>query len=156
MKIRFFGEISLGGGEYEKQIHLNDRDIDLELYLEDVIGKKDWILKYDEYVSQIPSLRVKIENLLEKNFLNEGIVDEWIDFHINELNSNVLNIASENSSNSIKDNLFDILNLQRIALYPGNDEYAVWDFMLDGNLSDEILVVITDSSGMVVDIAWEN
>ncbi|QNM15923.1 DUF2004 domain-containing protein [Fusobacterium hominis] len=153
MKIRFFGEISLGGGEYEKRIHLDDRDIDLELYLEDVIGRKDWILEYDEYVSKIPFLRVEIENLLEQNFMNEGIVDEWIEFHIDELESKDIAIDSLDQE---KDNLFDRLNLQRIGLYPGNDEYAVWDFMLDGNISDEILVVITDSSGMIVDIAWEN
>lgn len=110
-------------------------------------------MEYDEYVSKIPFLRVEIENLLEQNFMNEGIVDEWIEFHIDELESKDIAIDSLDQE---KDNLFDRLNLQRIGLYPGNDEYAVWDFMLDGNISDEILVVITDSSGMIVDIAWEN
>ena len=52
MKIRFFGEIDINKDYYETTIHLKDRDIQLDLNLEEVIGKKDWILEYDEYISK--------------------------------------------------------------------------------------------------------
>ena len=61
MKIRFFGEIDINKDYYETTIHLKDRDIQLDLNLEEVIGKKDWILEYDEYISKLSIYKEKIE-----------------------------------------------------------------------------------------------
>ena len=82
MKIRFFGEIDINKDYYETTIHLKDRDIQLDLNLEEVIGKKDWILEYDEYISKLSIYKEKIEEKLNEDFDDWGLTKEWIDWHI--------------------------------------------------------------------------
>ncbi|WP_410208916.1 DUF2004 domain-containing protein [Fusobacterium sp.] len=160
MKIRFFGDVAFNRPYYETAVHLEDRDIEIDLNLDDVLGEKNWVFLYDEYISKVQLLRKDIEELIRKNFKGHGIVEEWLDYHIEELeisDEKVDGLLSEkNMKLPLKNKLFSLLNLRRIGLYPGNFDYAVWDFMLDGDLSDDILVVITDIEGNVKEITWES
>lgn len=159
MKIRFFGELNLRKSQYDTIVHLQDRDIILDLNLENVLGTRNWIISYDNYVSKISNFRKEIEREIHENYKEKGIVKEWIDYHIEELKfkdeelDDLLEVKFKNCS--LENKLFSLLNLSRIGLYPGDEDYTVWDFTLDGELSDEILVVITDIDGDLIDFAWE-
>ena len=160
MKIRLFGDVAFNKPYYETVVHLADRDIEMDLNLDDVLGEKNWVLAYDEYISKIQPLRKEIEETIRKNFKGHGIVEEWLDYHVEELqlkDSAVNRFIDEKNRNlPLKNRLFSLLNLHRIGIYPGEYDYAVWDFMLDGDLSGEILVVITDIDGNIREITWEN
>ena len=143
MKIRFFGEIDINKDYYETTIHLKDRDIQLDLNLEEVIGKKDWILEYDEYISKLSIYKEKIEEKLNENFDDWGLTKEKLTEGVDK------NLP-------IDEKLFSVINLERVGIYPGYEDYAIWDFMLDNEFSDQILVVVTDNKGEIVDITWES
>ena len=46
--------------------------------------------------------------------------------------------------------------VETITFYPGDNHYAVWDYMIDSENSDEIVVVHTDNKGKILDITWES
>lgn len=158
MKIRFFGEIDINKDYYETTIHLKDRDIQLDLDLEEVVGKKDWILEYDEYISNLSSFKEKIEEKLNEDFDDWGLTKEWIDWHIEEFDKKDIEKLTEETEKTlpIDEKLFRVINLVRVGIYPKYEDYAVWDFMLDKKFSSQILVVITDNKGEILDITWES
>lgn len=158
MKIRFFGEIDINKDYYETTIHLKDRDIQLDLNLEEVVGKKDWILEYDEYISKLSTYEEKIEEKLNEDFDDWGLTKEWIDWHIEGFDKKDIEKLTEGVDKNlpIDEKLFRVINLVRIGIYPGYEDYAIWDFMLENEFSDQILVVVTDNKGEIVDITWES
>lgn len=158
MKIRFFGDIDINEDYQETTIHLGERDIQLDLNLEEVLGKKDWVVEYDEYVSKLPIYKEEIEKKLNEDFDDWGLTKEWIDWHIEELDKSVIEkiTAETDKKLAVDEKLLSVTNLVRIGIYPGYEGYAIWDFMIDGEVSDEILVVVTDSNGEIVDITWES
>lgn len=158
MKIRFFGDIDINEDYQEINIHLGDSDIQLDLNLEEVLGKKDWILEYDEYVSKLLAYKEKIENKLNEDFDDWGLTKEWIDWHIEELDKSVIEkiTAETDKKLAVDEKLLSVTNLVRIGIYPGYEGYAIWDFMLDRKISNQILVVVTDNKGEILDITWES
>lgn len=158
MKLRFFGDIDINKEYHETKIHLNDRDIVLDLNLDEVIGEKDWVLQYDEYVSKLSVFRERIEEKLNEDFDEWGITKEWIDWHIEELDKQDIErlITGIDPKLPVDEKIFTALNLVRVGIYPKYEEYAIWDFMLDKKISNQILVVVTDNQGNILDITWES
>lgn len=158
MKVRFFGDIDINEDYQETTIHLGERDIQLDLNLEEVVGKKNWVVEYDEYVSKLAIYKEKIEKKINEDFDDWGLTKEWIDWHIEEFDKPLIeNLTKEVDKNlPIDERLLSVINLVRVGIYPEYEGYAIWDFMLDGDVSDEILVVVTDNKGEIVDITWES
>ena len=58
--------------------------------------------------------------------------------------------------------ILSALKLNRIGIYPeyenieDEEYYAIWDYILDDEISDQILVIVTDKNGEIVDITWES
>lgn len=158
MNIRFFGNIDLNEEYYETDINLLDKKISLDLNLEEVLGKKDWILKYDDYVSKLLNYKEKIEKKLNEDFDDWGVTKEWIDWHIEELDKDTIEklVKDADLNMQLDEKLLTRVNLVRIGFYPGYEDYAIWDFMLDEKISDQILVVVTDNNGEILDITWES
>ena len=158
MKIRFFGDIDINEDYKEVTIHLGEDDIQLDLNLEEVIGKKDWILEYDDYVSKLAIYKEKIEEKLNEDFDEWGLTKEWIDWHIEELDKSVVEkiTTKVDKKLAVDEKLLSVTNLVRVGIYPGYEDYAIWDFMLVGEVSNEILVVVTDNKGKILDITWES
>ena len=87
MKIRFFGEIDINKDYYETTIHLKDRDIQLDLNLEEVIGKKDWIL---ENIKRVESKTLEDGYFLylgEKKLLSDFAIKNLDSFYKKEIDS---------------------------------------------------------------------
>ncbi|WP_300342975.1 DUF2004 domain-containing protein [Fusobacterium sp.] len=158
MNIRFFGNIDLNEDYHETEIHLLEKNISLDLNLEEVLGKKDWILEYDEYVSKLSSYKENIEKRLNEDFDDWGVTKEWIDWHIEEFDKSTVEKLVKNLDNNMQldEKLLTRVNLVRVGIYPGYEDYAIWDFMLDEKISDQILVVITNNRGEILDITWES
>ena len=55
-----------------------------------------------------------------------------------------------------EEQVLSLLRLRRIGLYPEYEGYAIWDFVLDDEVSDEILTLQTDINGNILNIAWES
>ena len=154
MKIRFFGEIDINKDYYETTIHLKDRDIQLDLNLEEVIGKKDWILEYDEYISKLSTYKEKIEEKLNEDFDDWGLTKEWIDWHIEGFDKKDIEKLTEGVDKNlpIDEKFFSVINLERVGIYPGYEDYAIslYDFVKKNDIEDS--VIFQDQTQKILDL----
>ena len=112
----------------------------------------------DEYISKLSIYKEKIEEKLNEDFDDWGLTKEWIDWHIEGFDKKDIEKLTEGVDKNlpIDEKLFSVINLERVGIYPEYEDYAIWDFMLDNEFSDQILVVVTDNKGEIVDITWES
>ena len=92
---------------------------------------------------------------------NGGTVKEYLDFHIEELAEELSEIVNfEDKSNSPDKQLMEKLKLGRIGFYPdgkyGSESFVVFDYIVDRELSDQIIVVNIDKDGKLLNLAWES
>lgn len=159
MDIKYFKNVDFNTDYLETTIKLQNREIQLDINTDVVIGKDSWVKEYEEYISKLEALKEKIDKEIIEDFENEGITKEWVDFHLEELGEAIEEegLLKECDKNlSLDRQVLSVLKLNRIGIYPEYEDYAIWDYILDDEISDEILVIVTDKNGEIVDITWES
>ena len=159
MDIKYFKNVDFNSDYLETTIEFQNREIQLDINTDAVLGKDSWVKEYEEYISKLEVFKEKIDKEIIKDFENDGITKEWVDFHSEEL---IESIEENGTLDSCDKNLpvdrqiLSALKLNRIGIYPKYEDYAVWDYILDDEISDEILVIVTDKDGEIIDITWES
>ena len=159
MDIKYFKNVDFNSDYLETTIEFQNREIQLDINTDAVLGENTWVKEYEEYISKLETFKEKIDKEIIKDFENNGITKEWVDFHSEEL---IESIEENGTLDSCDKNLpvdrqiLSALKLNRIGIYPKYEDYAVWDYILDDEISDEILVIVTDKNGEIVDITWES
>lgn len=159
MDIKYFKNINFNSDYLETTIEFQNREIELNINTDAVLGENNWVKEYEEYISKLETFKEKIDKEIIKDFENDGITKEWIDFHSEELIESIEeNGTLDNCDKNlpIDRQILSALKLNRIGIYPEYEDYAVWDYILDDEISDEILVIVTDKNGEIVDITWES
>lgn len=159
MDIKYFKNINFNSDYLETTIEFQNREIELNINTDAVLGENNWVKEYEEYISKLETFKEKIDKEIIKDFENNGITKEWIDFHSEELIESIEeNGTLDNCDKNlpIDRQILSALKLNRIGIYPEYEDYAVWDYILDDEISDEILVIVTDKNGEIVDITWES
>ena len=159
MDIKYFKNVDFNSDYLETTIEFQNRKIQLDINSDAVLGENNWVKEYEEYISKLETFKEKIDKEIIKDFENNGVTKEWVDFHSEEL---IESIEENGTLDSCDKNLpvdrqiLSALKLNRIGIYPKYEDYAVWDYILDDEISDEILVIVTDKNGEIVDITWES
>lgn len=159
MDIKYFKNVDFNSDYLETTIEFQNREIELDINTDAVLGENNWVKQYEEYISKLETFKEKIDKEIIKDFENDGVTKEWIDFHSEELIESIEeNGTLDNCDKSlpIDRQILSALKLNRIGIYPEYEDYAVWDYILDDEISDEILVIVTDKNGEIVDITWES
>ena len=162
MDIKYFKNVDFNSDYLETTIELQNREIQLDINSDAVLGENNWVKEYEEYISKLETFKEKIDKKIIKDFENGGVTKEWIDFHSEELMESIEeNGTLDNCDKNlpIDRQILSALRLRRIGIYPeyeGEEYYAIWDYILDDEISDEILVIVTDKNGEIVDITWES
>lgn len=159
MDIKYFKNVDFNSDYLETIIELQNREIQLDINTDAVLGENNWVKEYEEYISKLEIFKEKIDKEIIKDFENDGITKEWVDFHSEELIESIEeNGTLDNCDKNlpIDRQILSALKLNRIGIYPEYEDYAVWDYILDDEISDEILVIVTDKNGEIVDITWES
>ena len=65
-------------------------------------------------------------------------------------------LVGTDASKSKEERLLTALKLKRIGFYPGNENYAVWDYTIGKNVTDRLIVVVTDNNGNIKEITTES
>ncbi len=157
--IKYFKNINFNSDYLETTIEFQNREIQLDINTDAVLGENTWVKQYEEYISKLETFKEKIDKEIIKDFENDGITKEWVDFHSEELIESIEeNGTLDNCDKNlpIDRQILSALKLNRIGIYPEYEDYAVWDYILDDEISDEILVIVTDKNGEIVDITWES
>lgn len=159
MDIKYFKNVDFNTDYLETTIKFQNREIQLDINTDVVIGKDSWVKEYEEYISKLEIFKEKIDKEIIKDFENEGITKEWVDFHLEELGEAIEEeglLKECDKKLSLDRQVLSIIKLNRIGIYPEYEDYAIWDYILDDEISDEILVIVTDKNGKIVDITWES
>lgn len=159
MDIKYFKNVDFNTDYLETTIEFQNREIELDINTDVVLGKDSWVKEYEEYISKLEVFKEKIDKEIVEDFENEGITKEWIDFHLEELGEAIEEeglLKECDKKLSLDRQVLSIIKLRRIGIYPEYEDYAIWDYILDDEISDEILVIVTDKNGEIVDITWES
>ena len=158
MKIRHFDNFDIDDDYNEIEIILNGNSVELDVNSGEVIGKTHWVAEYEKYCDQMEKIKKDIVEYIRKDFEEEGTAKEWIDFHIDELDGEAMEetLAAADKTLSKDRQALSLLRLRRIGIYPRDGVYAVWDFVLNDEISDEILTLQTDADGVILNIGWES
>ena len=159
MDIKYFKNVDFNSDYLETTIELQNREIQLDINSDAVLGENNWVKEYEEYISKLETFKEKIDKEIIKNFENNGLTKEWVNFHLEELGEAIEEeglLKECNKKLSLDRQVLSIIKLRRIGIYPEYEDYAIWDYILDDEISDEILVIVTDKDGEIVDITWES
>ena len=159
MDIKYFKNVDFNSDYLETTIEFQNREIQLDINSDAVLGENNWVKEYEEYISKLETFKEKIDKEIIKDFENNGITKEWVDYHSEELMKSIEeNGTLDNCDKNlpIDKQILSALKLNRIGIYPKYEDYAVWDYILDDEISDQILVIVTDKDGEIVDITWES
>jgi hypothetical protein len=159
MNIPFFGELDINSPEdyYETEIDFQNKKVDIDLNFDDALPEKKWFEDYINYANRLSDLYNYIKNEIKKYCPEDGIVKEYVDYHLQELPEEIEELLkTTDSSLPYEDKILSLIKLDRIGFYVDNKSYAIWDFSFGRDITDEILVIITNHKGDIEDITWES
>ena len=158
--ITYFGEVEINSPqEYnEGQIVIDNRQIKLDLNFYDSVPEYDWVAEYENYIKDLEQHKADVEAAIRADYEDGGDVKEYVDFHLEELDASIIDkvLVGTDASKSKEERLLTALKLKRIGFYPGNENYAVWDYTIGREITDLLVVVNTDSTGKINYVTWEN
>ena len=133
------------------QIDLNfdNRIIDIKIL--------DKIKNFIERIDQFDKMnRIQID----KDYSENGEVKEFIVFHIEEIEDELLELNIISDGENKETQFLSNMKLVRIGLYPdgkyGSDYFAVFDYTVNQDLTNQLIVVNTDENGVFDHISWES
>lgn len=158
--ITYFGKVEINSPqEYnEGQIVIDNRQIKLDLNFYDGVPEYDWVAEYENYIKDLEQHKADVEAAIRADYEDGGDVKEYVDFHLEELDASIIDkvLVGTDASKSKEERLLTALKLKRIGFYPGNENYAVWDYTIGREITDLLVVVNTDSTGKINYVTWEN
>lgn len=158
--LTYFGEIEINSPKEtnECKVSLGKCLIELDLNLYDGIPKHDWVKEYEDYILNLFQHKKNVEIAFMADYDTGEETKEYIDFQLEELDSSVIDkvLAGTDASKSKEERLLSALKLVRIGFYPGNKNYAVWDYTIGRDITDMLVVINTDNKGIIQYVTWEN
>lgn len=159
-QIAYFGEIDINPPEEENvcEVILDKKKICLDLNFFEGVPEYDWLNEYENYANNLLQYKKVIDDYIVKEYDSNGKVKEYIDFHIEELDKSSLDkiLRKTDPNTTLEKRLLSVLTLERVGFYPGENDYAVWDYTIGKNVTDLLIVVVTDNNGNIKEITTEN
>lgn len=162
IELKYFGKLDLNKTEEYidvlTKINGNEVSIDLNI-IEEKITKKT----IQPTISILENLS-EIEKIAHKqvflDFKNGNIVTDYIEHHIGEFNDEdlkSLGIESTDSTEKKKEKFLNKIHLKRIGIYPEEwDSLAIFDYTINDELTQYLIVLSFDSDGKFVDVYTES
>ena len=142
-----FGNLNLDALDtyYEAEIVHDGKSVELDLNFEQTQIEKEAVIRVDDYLAGLEMYEQKVRQWLRKDFASDGWSKEYIEYHLDVLEDRELKkllwYAVPLHDPSLQ--LFSLVHLDRLGFYPeiGDAIFAIFDYVLDKDLTDLILVV---------------
>ena len=158
--ITYFGEVEINSPQEtnEGKVTIDSHQIELDLNFYDGVPEYDWVAEYENYTKGLKQYKADVEAAIRSDYEDGGDVKEYMDFHLEELDASIIDkvLASTDASKSKEERLLSALKLVRIGFYPGEENYAVWDYSIGREIADMLVVVNTDNTGKISYVTWES
>lgn len=147
MKLQYFGELDQNALEdyYFTEIETDGYQIKMDLNFKYPSIAEDRLLKVNALLEKLPEFVSKLKGFIHDDFKKGTDVQEYLDFHIEEIGEELTPLLSKADQNLSEDEqLLSVLNLRRIGFYPDKDDsFTISDFETDPEISQYLLVVNT-------------
>lgn len=152
-KIAYFEEIDFDSDNFfNKEIILDDLNININLDFSVVESRQDNITEYEKYIDKIDEYKTKIDKAIIKDYKDEETTLEYLELNIEELDDITTQKLLEKTDpeKTEIERLLSILKLDSINFRFIEDEFALWNYTIGSDVTDYFLTVYTDKKGKVV------
>ncbi len=166
IELPYFGQIDFAqlNEYYSAETEFNGFILHLDLNFENKNISEIGAEKIKNLLNNIEDFDIQNKTEIIKNFNNHGEAKDYINFYFDELDDEVLSgiINYQNLNKPKEEQLLNKLRLIRIGLYPdgkyNTEYYAVFDYSIeiDGEPSNQLLVVKANNNGDLDHITWES
>ena len=163
-QLPFFKEIDLANLEEYYQVNAkhNSKEISIDLNFKGKLQRKRSLDSVKGFLEKINQQDIQNTKYILEDYKDEnGQVKEYLEFHIEELAEELATVINfKDTSISVIEQLLAKLSLVRIGFYPDGkydtESFAVFDYCIDNELSDQLIVVKTDENGAIIHLDWES
>lgn len=161
MKLKYFNEIDLQNltDYYEVDIDFKGNPLQLDINFEETKINESDLDYLKTILADLDGTLLKVNDFIQNDYKSGEDVQEFLTFHLEEFDNNELESLLSDSDKSLtkEEQLLSIIKLKRIGFYPeDNDEYAIFDFVTDEEVSQYLLVVKVNSKGELDHITMES
>lgn len=161
MKLKYFNEIDLQNltDYYEVDIDFKGNSVQLDINFQETKINESNLDYLKNILDDLDGILLKVNDFIKNDYKSGEDVKEFLAFHIEELDNDELESLLSDSDKSLsrEEQLLSIIKLKRIGFYPeDNDEYVIFDFVTDEEVSQYLLVVKVNSKGQLDHITMES
>jgi Protein of unknown function (DUF2004) len=160
----YFGEINytaLDDDFYDIEIELEGNKIDIDLNFENESIEETKMKNIKNFLEKLTIFDTQNKARIKQEWLDdiEGYVNWYLIHHLEELNeadlSGLVDFDNEDIEPEVQ--LLAKLRLVRVGLYPiSDDKFAVFDYSIGRDLTDDLLVIVTNKNGEFDHITCES
>ncbi len=160
-ELPFFGTITLSNArDYEvDNVKINDNNVSIDLNFElEKINPKS-LKSVRNILENLESIDRQNQNEFRNYISEDGMVREYFNFYIEGYDSQQLNDYLNNTDQNlpIELRLLNATKLKRVGIYPDSPSFfAVLDYKVFEEYSDQILVVVLNEKGKIEKITVES
>ncbi len=137
---------------YEVEIPYNNDIIEIDLNFENKTTHTARLDLVKQFIDNIPNFDAQNKKHIQADYADKDCdtVKDYIGYHLDELDRNDLKQIVDFNLKTInpKLQLVKALHLVRVGLYPDSeDQFAIFDYSIDRNLTDHLVVIFTNEQG---------
>jgi hypothetical protein len=160
-KVNHFGALDTNNLEeyYEVTIPFEDKSISIDLNFDEDTVSESKLKVVNLFLEQLQQQDSVAKLAIQKDYKDGNVVAEYIEHHLDVLNSEELNavFASIDATLSNEDKVLAVLHLKRVGFYPDEEnQFAVFDYTIDKELTDYLVVVNFRKDGKIDHITMES
>lgn len=141
---------------YEGYASINGQSVHIDVNLDDDVSGK-WYKGYSEYAGKLDEYDKGNHRFIEARYLQTGIVKEYIDWHLEDMREEIDKLLDNTDKELTEsDRILSLIKVERIGFYFDDNNYATWDYSFGSETTDQILAIITDKNGDILDVTWES
>lgn len=162
VELKYFGKIDLNKTEeyIDVIVDINGNKVSLDLNIIEETMSNKTIEPTITFLENLTEIEKTAHKQVFFDFKNGKIVNDYIEHHIGEFSDEELHsigIESTDSPEEKKKKFLDKIHLKRIGIYPEEwDNLAIFDYTINDELTQYLIVLSFDSNEKFVDIYTES
>lgn len=162
----YFGEIDLDNVEeyYYVEIEYKDNELNLDLNFEELLIAPAVATQIKHILDNIEAYDIQNRLYIDADYAKakEGsFVNDFVNYHLEDIGEEICeDIAIDLTATDRDEQFIKKLKLVRVGMYPDskreNGGFAVFDYSIDPEITDQLLVVNVDALGNLLNVSWES
>jgi hypothetical protein len=146
---------------YEAESVLNGRSFKIDLSFDNGKASTVKLEAVEQLIVNIAAFDGKNKAYIAKDYADNtfGTVRTYVEHHLEELDKEQLKYFADidKSGFSTESQIMKSLHLVRVGLYPDHDDqFAIFDYSIGKDLTQYLVVIVTDKNGNLKEMAMES